>query len=348
MDSLSQFVLGAAVGGAVLGHRAGPKALIWGGIVATLPDLDVFVPLGDPVSDFTYHRSASHSVLIQTLAAAPIAWLILRVHRGERERWKSWLLLVWLALVTHALLDLCTIYGTQIFWPLTDYPFAIGSVFIIDPLFTVPLIIAVTGALVLRRERTRLRRWAIGGLAVSTAYLAWGIGAQLHVKSLVAENLRRLDMAEAPFITMPTAFNSILWRAVVMTEGAYHEGFYSLLDAGRTMGFARHDHQPDLIAPIGDAWAVRRLLWFSKGFSRVAAVGDRIAMTDLRLGQEPFYVFSFIVGQRQNPRIVAVPNQRHSLPGPTAAAFTELWARIVHGPDYEMRLPTNEVPRATM
>ena len=134
MDSLSQLVLGAAVGGAVLGHRAGPTAMRWGGVVATLPDLDVFVSLGDPVSDFTYHRSATHSLLMQSLAAAPIAWLILRFHARERERWRSWILLVWLALVTHSLLDLCTIYGTQLLWPLTNHPFAVGSVFIIDPL----------------------------------------------------------------------------------------------------------------------------------------------------------------------------------------------------------------------
>ncbi|MCB1809635.1 MAG: metal-dependent hydrolase, partial [Candidatus Competibacteraceae bacterium] len=66
MDSLTQVTLGAAVGTAVLGRRIGYRAALWGGICGTLPDLDVFVPFGDPVADFTYHRSFSHSLLVLT------------------------------------------------------------------------------------------------------------------------------------------------------------------------------------------------------------------------------------------------------------------------------------------
>jgi len=60
MDSVTQFVLGAAVAQATVGRRAGRIAPLVGGVVATLPDLDVFVPLGGAVEDFTYHRSATH------------------------------------------------------------------------------------------------------------------------------------------------------------------------------------------------------------------------------------------------------------------------------------------------
>ena len=64
MDSLTQLALGAAVGEAAMGRKVGHRAILWGAIAGTLPDLDVFVPLGDVVRDFTYHRSASHSVTI--------------------------------------------------------------------------------------------------------------------------------------------------------------------------------------------------------------------------------------------------------------------------------------------
>ena len=80
MDSFTQFALGAAVGGATLGGRAGRKAILWGGICGTLPDLDIFVDMGDPVSGFTYHRGASHAVLFLTLAAPAVAALISRLH----------------------------------------------------------------------------------------------------------------------------------------------------------------------------------------------------------------------------------------------------------------------------
>ena len=84
MDSLTQMVLGAAVGEAVLGRRVGHKATLWGGVVATLPDLDVFIPLGDAVKDFTYHRAASHSLFILALLTPLVVALILKVHPATR------------------------------------------------------------------------------------------------------------------------------------------------------------------------------------------------------------------------------------------------------------------------
>ena len=64
MDSVTQLVLGAAVGEATLGRRVGSRAKLWGAVCGTIPDLDVFIPLGDPVRDFTYHRSFSHSLIV--------------------------------------------------------------------------------------------------------------------------------------------------------------------------------------------------------------------------------------------------------------------------------------------
>ena len=84
MDSFTQFALGAAIGGAALGPRAGRKAILWGGVCGTLPDLDIFVPLGDPVSDFTYHRGVSHAFFFLTLAAPVVAALIWRLHPDLR------------------------------------------------------------------------------------------------------------------------------------------------------------------------------------------------------------------------------------------------------------------------
>jgi len=111
MDSLTQLTLGAAVTVAVMGRRtAAWKAAAWGAVVGTLPDLDALVRHGDAVLDMVRHRAETHALPIQTLASIPIAWLIARVHGQPFGRW--WLA-VWLTLVTHALLDAFTIYGTQ-------------------------------------------------------------------------------------------------------------------------------------------------------------------------------------------------------------------------------------------
>ena len=334
MDSVSQFVLGAAVGGALLGPKIGRKALLWGGVIATVPDLDVFVPLGDPVSNFTYHRSASHSLLVLTLLTPLLAWLMRRLHLASTVPFKDWAGFVWLILVTHVLLDCFTIYGTQIFWPFRSEPVGWGTIFIVDPLYTIPLLVAVVVGLCLR-EPSRLRRWSNLGLVVSSLYLAFTVGAKLHVDRVVADSLAKQEITYRQFMTVPTYFNTVLWRTVVMTDEGYLEGFYSLTDPEPRIGFRFYPSQPQLLSSVGESWAVQRLTWFTKGFYRVLQEDDWITVTDLRMGQEPDYVFSFRVAVRQDEQVVAIVNERHPQPGPSPRALSQVWERIFTGPEVD-------------
>ncbi len=134
MDSLSQFVLGASVAVAAVGSRTATwKAALWGGVAGTLPDLDVLIDHGDALSNMVLRRAESHSLVWLTLASPVLGALPARLHGG---RFRVWWLAMWLALVTHPLLDAMTVYGTQLLLPFTAYPFGVGSIFIIDPLYT--------------------------------------------------------------------------------------------------------------------------------------------------------------------------------------------------------------------
>src|SRR5690606_29423639 len=117
MDSLTQVTLGAAVGVAVMGRRTAVwKAALWGGVAGTLPDLDVFIDHGDALRNMTLHRGASHALFWLTLAAPVLAALPAALHR-ERAHFRRWWLAMWLALVTHPLLDAMTVYGTHLLLP---------------------------------------------------------------------------------------------------------------------------------------------------------------------------------------------------------------------------------------
>lgn len=343
MDSVSQFVLGAAVGGALLGPKVGRKALLWGGVIATLPDLDVLVPLGDPVSNFTYHRSASHSLFVLTLVTPLLAWFMRRFHPAAQVSLKAWSWYVWLILVTHVLLDCFTIYGTQIFWPFWPDPVAWGTIFIVDPLYTVPLLIAVGIGLSLREKTQRIRRWSNLGLALSSLYLAFTVGAKLQVEQAVEDSLASRQIPYSRFMTVPTYFNTILWRTVVMTDEGYLEGFYSLLDGDPKIRFRHYPSHPDLLGEVHDSWAVQRLAWFTKGFYRVLEEDGWITMTDLRMGQEPDYVFSFRVAVRQDGQVLPITNERHPQRRPSPEVLSALWERILTGPELES-CPAEGVP----
>jgi inner membrane protein len=363
MDSLTQIALGAAVGTAVLGRKVGARAALWGAAVATLPDLDVLFPYGDPVKDFTFHRAESHSLFWLTAASPLLAWLIAILNRRSGAGFRDWWLLTWLALVTHPLLDAFTVYGTQLLLPFSDYPVGVGSVFIIDPLYTVPLLVGVIAALLLRsRDPDRALRWNAAGLALSTLYLGWTVAAQAHVEGVVNRTLATTPLATARALVTPTPFNSLLWRVVVMDDGGYHEGYYSLLDERAQVRLTRHASDTALLESLQSDWNVQRLAWFSKGFYGVseAAAGTRIAagsastieqllglvdtaaaaealpepggvpvvMTDLRMGQTPWFVFSFVVAEREEDRVASVPAQQVPSERPPASALPRLWRRI--------------------
>ena len=310
MDSVTQFVLGAAVGEAVLGRKIGNKAALWGGIAATLPDLDVFVSFGDVVKDFTYHRSASHSLIMLALLTPVMVWIIQKIHPALREHKSRWLLMIYLAFATHVLLDSFTVYGTQIFWPLSNIPVAWSTVFIIDPLYTLPLLIGFLAAMIMTRETSRGHLLNRFGLVVSSVYLCWTIVAKVIVDQQFADELRAQGINHEKVFTTPAPFNSLLWRAVVTDDTGYYEAYYSVFDQNSQIRFQHYASSNELLEGIEDYWPVRRLQWFSRGFYSVSLRQTDIVISDLRMGVEPDYVFQFKVGEIGNPHAKPVSPQQ--------------------------------------
>lgn len=328
MDSLTQIALGAAVCEAVIGNKAGNKALLWGAIAGALPDLDVFIPYDDPIKNFTYHRSFSHSLAFLTLLTPAVVWLIMRTHPGMRRHRNRWIWAVWLSLITHPLLDCFTVYGTQLLWPFTAYPITWSTVFIVDPAYTLPLLVGTLCALTMKRSAATGHRINGVGLALSAAYLAFSVGAKMYVDRIAAASLEAQRISYTRFITAAAPLNTLLWRIVVMEKDGYYEGFYSLLDDTDAMRFTRYPSAPALLQDIEDVWAVRRLQWFTKGFYRVKEENGRVSITDLRMGQEPSYIFSFKVGQWDHERIVQTPTENNPSQRTLGSQLTWIWQRI--------------------
>ncbi len=302
MDSLTQMALGSAVGVAVMGRRVPVwRSALVGAFFGTLPDLDSFVDYGDPIRNVTYHRGTSHSIFYLSLLSPVLAWLITRwMPSGGFRRW---LAALWLILVTHVLLDTMTVYGTQIGQPFTDHPFGVASMFIIDPLYTLPLL---TGLLLALGGRLRANHW---GLTLTTGYLLWSMAAQQWVETRVERQLADQGWDVERVLVTPSAFNTLLWRVLVMTPTHYHEGFYALADGDRAIQFDRFTWDHSLYEALQDDWGVRRIAWFSKGFFKVSEHDGVARITDLRMGQEPFYSFNFVVAERVNGRWQSVPPQ---------------------------------------
>jgi inner membrane protein len=324
MDSLSQVVLGASVAGAIApeGHRG--KAMLVGAGLGTLPDLDVFIDFGGAVENYTYHRGFSHSLFVLAPFSA-LLWLLLRRWWAPvRHAPLRWFAAISLALLTHPLLDAHTAYGTQLFWPLSVAPTSWATLFIIDPLYTLPLLVGVLVTAFRRKVGgTALR----AGLVISTLYIGWSWVAQAAVSRNVEDTLASMRLQDAAVFLTPTPLNTLLWRVVVMTDEGHLEGFDSLLVDEGTVRFTAYPSAVDAVQDAGDIWAVNRLRWFARGFVRAWIDNDRLVISDLRMGQEPTYVFSHVVATRGNPHWKEIPAELLSI---TFAdrALGQTWDRI--------------------
>lgn len=329
MDPLTQAVLGASVGGAVLGARLGRRAFLWGAILGAAPDLDVFLPQADPVEGFTSHRGFSHSLLVHLAVSPVLAGLFHRFVRPRRIAYVHWLLMVFLCLATHALLDACTVYGTQLFWPVTAPPVGWGFVFVIDPAYTLLLLFCVVAALWLyKRKPLRAWRFNAAGLALSTGYLAVALAVQSVVESRVDEQLQRPDVSEYRLLVTPLPFNIILWRAVAVAGDEYYEGVYSLFDETAPRMEA-HPRGLKWLVPLSGHPPVQRLQWFTRGHYALRRDGPHINMVDLRMGTERHYAFAFTVGEIRHGEVRPVVPRRVPEPEYGAPQVRWLFWRIV-------------------
>lgn len=310
MDTITQALLGGAVGYVVAGKTSRRKAMLWGATIAVLPDLDVLIPYDNDLDSMTFHRSWTHSWFVHT-AIAPI--LALLAQRFDKTfSFSQWFLIIWLVLITHAGLDALTVYGTQLFWPLMPPPVSGGSVFIIDPTYSIPLLAGFLAILVLPEKRisNKLMRYSF---MFSCLYLVWGYGIQLWMENQTKKALALQNITYSQLQVSATAFNTLLWRIVVVDDKHYYEGFKSLLENNDTFQFKRYDRGAGLIHKTQNLAAYQRINWFTNGLFKLEKQGNVIVASDLRMGMEPSYFFRFrLAYDNGNGVHVTTPNRIRS------------------------------------
>lgn len=300
MDSVTQIALGAVIMGACVPKQYGRQALMIGALLGTLPDLDVILNYGDAISNFTEHRGFTHSLFILTPLAFAIWGLLRLFYEPVRSNPKPWMIGIVLTLVTHPLLDAHNAYGTQLLWPISIPPAMFSTLFIIDPVYTLPLVV---GALLFLFKPSQ--NWAkytlIGCLSFSTAYIVWSWSAKMYVESQANEVLSQTSTDYRLFST-PTPFNTLLWRVVALEGNEYKEGYFSFLNPSQKIVFKTYvkNDVPDNVLEFN---SIKRMEWFTHGFNRKELIGKYVLMSDLRMGYEKNYVFNFAVGIKKKDTV---------------------------------------------
>lgn len=299
MDSLTHIVVGAAIGEIVLGKHLGKKAMIWGALADTIPDFDVVMNyLTDPVSALMAHRGITHSFLFAFIMPFPLAWLFQKIYSGKGELFKNWWLLFFLGFITHVLLDCMTTYGTGLFEPFSNARIEFDNMFVLDPLFTLPLLVSIIALLVMKRESPKRKTWNIVGLSLFSCYIIMSIFIKLHVNSIVEKSLEGTNTKR--FFTTPTSLNNFLWMTIAEKEDHFLHGYYSVFDKEKTIVFDTIPKNENLIDNLTTNESLKTLKHFSKGYYCFTKNDSAIFFNDLRFGRiSPFaetkgpFVFQF-------------------------------------------------------
>ncbi|WP_370003049.1 metal-dependent hydrolase [Winogradskyella sp.] len=337
MDSLTQIVLGAACGEAILGKKIGNKALLFGAIGGTIPDLDVFVGsllYGNEIDAMLFHRGFMHSILFSVLAAFLLGWLVHKLYdsgkRLQTTTQKDWTKLFFWSLFTHPILDCFTPYGTQLFAPFSNYRVAFNNIAVADPLYTVPFLVCLIILMFFKRKSQRSRLWLKMGIGISSFYMLLTIFNKIYVDNIFENSLSDKGISYSRYSTQPAILNNVLWYGIAETEEFYQVGFYSLFDSSKR--FSDWQTIPKTRALTKAEYNdIEGLAWFSNDYFNVESIDDdnylykdlRYPLVETRQGYKAvFNLKLFKEGDRLNMKPFAPEMEDFDY------TFNALWRRL--------------------
>ena len=314
MDSFTQIALGIAIAEVCAGKKLKNKTVLYGAVLGTIPDLDVVVGLLlNPVDAILLHRGISHSLFLFLFLSPILGWIISKIEKDKINFVQATNMAFW-CLFTHVLLDLFTSWGTQILWPL-DYRFALKTIFVIDPLYTIPLVISLimvwkTKDIILRKK------YIIRGLLISSSYLLLSCFIKVYALNQFEKALTKQRIHYSEIIVKPTAFNLILWNANVATFDNYLLGNYSIFDT-QPISFAAYRKNKILESQLNGNSDFEKLKKASEGWYIISQKNQSFYFNDLRFGllnddsKNPQFAFSYqFIRKKEGLKAVEVPKSK--------------------------------------
>lgn len=217
MDPVSQGILGASFAGSLSKSKELRLHSLCGFIGGLVPDLDILIKSNsDPLLSLEFHRHFTHSIFFVPIGGL-VTGLFLYFFLKKRISFKETFFFTSAGLLTHGFLDSCTSYGTNLLWPILDTRFSWNIISIIDPIYTLILLIFLLIAILIQSLLfIRL------GTFLSCVYLLIGTyqyqSVKEYVKTIAYERGHKVER----ILLNPTIGNNILWRTVYQTATTYY------------------------------------------------------------------------------------------------------------------------------
>ncbi len=282
MDSLTQAALGAAIGQAALGKEKSWKPIVFGAVIATIPDLDVALyAFYDSFDMLRIHRGISHSILFCIAATFPITYGISKMKWASNFTFIRVWMFTFLCLFTHILLDTFTSYGTQLLLPFSDARLGFDSINVVDPVYTLPLIFGTLLGMTVKSLGNRRMQLNTIGLVFSSSYLILTLFVKHQINSRFESELKTDAITYENVLTMPVGAANLNWYGVAKTpDGLYMKKYNLFKESEESLVYFPSNNQ--LLEGLNAEW-VETMKWFSKGFYTVEKTEDGVRFYNLQV-----------------------------------------------------------------
>lgn len=274
------------MGEAFAGKKLGRKAMLWGAMAQSVPDIDFLAAFWmDTVSNLLAHRGFTHSFLFCALITPFLAMLAEKWHRPHNISFGRWMMFFGSVIFIHVFLDAFNNYGVGWFEPFSQKRISFNVVYIADPLFSLWPCIACVMLMILTRKSPQRKQWWIMGLGMSTLFLLYCLGNKFSIQKDVKRTLAAQDISYNKFFTTPAPFQNWLWYVVVGTDEGYHIGYRSVFDSQEKIDFKYFPRNDHLLVKTLDHESLHKLIRFSQEYYTIEKWGESLVFNDLRFGQ---------------------------------------------------------------
>jgi inner membrane protein len=333
MDSITHLALGACMGESFAGNKLGKKAMLWGALAQSIPDIDFLAAFWmDTTSNLLAHRGFTHSLLFCALITPVLALLAERWHRPHNISFLRWVAFFGGVIFAHVILDAFNNYGVGWFEPFDQKRVTFNVVYIADPLFSLWPGLACIALLVTKAKKPERTLYWILGLGIAGIYLSYCLFNKHMITQDVKASLEKQEITYTRFFTQPAPFQNWLWYVVAGDDKGYHIGYRSIFDKSDHMDLTYFPRNDEFLTPALDHESLHKLIRFSQQYYTIEKWDSTLVFNDLRFGQimgwqdpKGKFVFHYFL---EEPSANLLVVQRGRFKGWNAQTFRSLWQRI--------------------
>ena len=274
------------MGEAFAGRTVGKKAMLWGILAQSIPDIDFVSSLWlNTIDHLLAHRGFTHSILFALIISPLLAMLAERWHRPHNISYTRWLLFFGSAILLHIFLDAFNNYGVGWFEPFNHYRISFNILYVADPFFSLAGGVAAIMLLLIRKKNTGRRFWWRFGLGISLLYLGYCVVNKIFINNSVKKILANQHISYNRFFTTPAPLQNWLWFVVAGNDTGYYTAYISVFDNNKNIDLHYFPRNDTLLSSLRDTTETKKLIRFSQQFYTLEKHGDTILFNDLRFGQ---------------------------------------------------------------